>query len=171
MKAINRIPDYPESHTAKGIPPQSNPPPNPETTRRLSPLRTRLLWPLTRAGRETRPGYYLTVGRAYMLPARPQATTAERISRMAAVWAIFLWWPIARALTAIQLWRHGIDLRGASGWWQAIAADRASHRRGPAAILSGGPGATHTPRPSGTTRDHDGNPCPICNRRHHTQQS
>ena len=128
----------PEGHNTSGTAPQSTPPPmhtKPPLWRRLAIF----LRPLTREGRETMPGWYLSAPRWKIAKAPPGSPLGECISRSVEGWAIALWWPIARVLTVAFLWREGLVPRTTIEWWKAIASDRRRRGSAPVPMSSGEP--------------------------------
>lgn len=81
------------------------------------------LYPLTRAGRRTRPGWYLAARHPEISAAPSSASPAEKMKRHIVMAAICLWWPIARLLTVFFLWRDGIHPRSSRVWYRALDAD------------------------------------------------
>lgn len=122
-------------HTSPLPAPRSTPGPNGRTTRSLRRFAARLLHPLTKAGAERLPLYYLVMPPLRPLPAPPGAPRADRTRRSCERAAIALWWPIARLLTLWRLWHHPPPLRVALGAWRVAAT--ASHHHTTAAAHTG----------------------------------
>lgn len=119
------------------LPPrQSTHPPTMNTIPPLSHRLTTLIRPLSRAGREMFPGYYLVHRRPRISKVPPGSPISRRVSRQVEVWAISLWWPIARVLCALDLYRRGIPKQAGLGWWRALATARHNPAWGQAPMMS-----------------------------------
>ena len=112
----------------------------PPLSRRL----TNLLRPLSKEGREIYPGYYLVALRPKIAKSPLGSSIAERTSRSVEVAAIYLWWPIARVLTAAHLVIRKPDIRRNLAWWTAIDAAQSNHRLVQAPMSSSEPSLGRT---------------------------
>jgi hypothetical protein len=136
------------SQNAPSPAPQSNPGPATHTKLRLSRALTSLLRPLTRAGRERCPGYYLAFPPARYTQAPPGSPIGERTSRFLAGAATSLLWPMLRVLTAVHLWHRGLDRKTALAWWKAIEAGPRNRAHYPAPMSSSAHGPAHSAAPA-----------------------
>jgi len=110
--------------------------------------------PLTREGRQRIPGWYLVRGNnrpRRIAPAPPQAPLSEKMKRRCVGAANVLLWPMLRALTALYLFRHGLERPSALAMWRDLDARRCAGNRGQAPIGSMVPCAPPAPAPCTAT--------------------
>jgi len=113
-----------------------------------------LLRPLSKAGRKTRPLWFLATRQCPwdIATAPPGSPFAERMKRHCVRSANALLWPIARLLSALMLAREGIDRPVALACWREIDARGCANRSGGFPTSSSVPFSPPTSTPKPATR-------------------